>query len=109
MTPEPWEAIILALAVYRACRIIGWDDITRRFRHRITHTSEVAGQDYIGPGADNPRHELMKFLHCPFCVGFWLSIGAYVAWRLEPGATLSVASVLALSAAAGLIAKQLDP
>lgn len=107
--PEPWEALVLALAIYRATRIIGWDSITNWPRMRLTHLPEREGEVYVGPGHDKPRYKLHEFVKCPFCTGWWLSIATMIAYWAWPDATLAVAAVFALSAAAGLIAKRLDP
>lgn len=87
--PKPWEFALLALAVYRCCRIAGWDEITEPIRKRLP-----AG--------------LVHFLSCPWCLGAHLSWMAYLAWRFEPRPTLIVSTVLALSAAVGLITSNLD-
>jgi hypothetical protein len=87
--PKPWEFAVLTLAIYRLCRLAGWDTITEPIRKRL-------------PPA------FVEFLSCPFCFGFWLSVAAYIAWRLEPRPTLIVATVLALSGAAGFVATRPD-
>lgn len=105
--PDPWPALILALAVFRLARLIGWDGITSDLRVRLTRMADTAGTRYVGDGQPRPR--LHEFIHCPFCTGFWIALGLYAAWRVWPDATLGACVVLALSAAGGLIAKQLDP
>ena len=114
MIPSPWEFVLLTLAVYRLCRLIGWDTITRRPRDWAIGASLSPLKPY---DPDNPeqtcirsvkRARLEEFLTCPFCLGFWLSLVAYVAWRLTPRETLVISSVLALSAAVGLLTTSLD-
>lgn len=121
MTPHPWTGVLLALAVYRLCRLIGWDDLPPIARVRAWVTGELVGTS----GSSNARMGLTRepvvemvtykrpllahFLHCSFCVGFWLSLLAYVAWIEWPTATMYVAVPLAVNAAAALLAKNLDP
>lgn len=112
---------MLALAVYRLCRLAGWDTFPPIARARAW----VVGLQVATTGSTNARMGvtneavqqtvtfrrplLAEFLGCAFCLGFWLSVLVVACWRLEPDWTLRVCFVLALSATAGLIAKQLDP
>lgn len=106
-TPDWWEFVLLGLAVYRLSRLVGWDTVTAPLRIRLTRMPDTPGTRYVGPG--QPRPLLAEFVHCPFCTSFWFSVALYAAWCAWPDATLGASSVLALSAAAGLVAKQLDP
>lgn len=121
MIPDAWQAVVLALAVYRLCRLAGWDTFPLVARVR----SWVIGAEYTTEGSPNARMGvtgetvmqrvryrrpfLAELVGCAFCLSFWLGILTYLAWRWEPSATLAVSFPLALSAAAGLIAKRLDP
>lgn len=67
-------------------------------------TSEVAE---VRPAYRRPT--LAHLVHCPFCVGWWLSLAVYGAWLAAPRATLYAMLPFALSGAVGLIAKNLDP
>lgn len=114
MIPTPWVAVVLALGTFRIVRLVGWDDwpYAVRLRHWLGGRNErnqgekVIWNDERGTYT---RPVLMKFLVCPWCVGFWISVGVYVAWKFEPTATLYVLAPFALSAAVGLIAKNWDP
>lgn len=57
-------------------------------------------------GYDRPG--LADLFTCAFCLGFWVSLAFYLAWLAAPKATLVAALPLALSAAVGLAAKNLD-
>lgn len=89
MIPAPWEFALLALAAFRVCRLLAIDEVLEPIRCRLPAP-------------------VLHFLGCPWCLGFWLSVGAYTLWRLEPKATLILAAIFALSAAVGLIAQNLD-
>lgn len=45
-----------------------------------------------------------KLLHCPWCLGWWLSVAVWLAWQAEPHATLVFAVPFAVSAVVGLVA-----
>lgn len=121
MIPHPWPALVLALAAYRAVRLLGWDDFPPIARVRAW----VVGEGAVSRGSHNAQLNLTAekpeitvsyrrplldhFIHCPFCVGAWLSLIVYLAWLAEPRWTLYGAAPFALSGAVGLIAKNLDP
>lgn len=121
MIPPPWVGVVLALAVYRLCRLAGWDDFPPVAKVRAW----VVGEEIVNRGSTNARlgvtdepvlygttfrrPTLEHFLHCPFCLGFWLSVAAYLGWRFEPHWSLTLLAPFALSAAVGLVARNLDP
>lgn len=105
--PNWYTTILLGLAAFRATRLVGWDTITRAWRIRwLTHRAEVDGTVYIGPGAYRPRVD--EFVHCPWCLGFWVSLAWWLGWWAEPRVVGSVAVWFALSAIVGLVAKNWD-
>lgn len=115
MIPSPWIGLVLALATFRLTRLVGWDDLPPVVRARawalgesVTARSRPAGQEDVYVYVYK-RPLLAHFVHCPFCIGFWLSAAVYVAWVFEPRGTLYVAAPFALSAVVGLVAKNLDP
>lgn len=96
MIPSPWVFALLALASFRVWKLIADDSLLDRPRAQVLKRLDG-------------KWEL--FLTCPWCAGFWISLGAYAGWiALGPGrwATgelwLGAATVLAISAATGLIA-----
>lgn len=112
MIPSAWIGVVLALAVYRLTRLAGWDDFPLALRLRARATGQNArgrGRDLYGDGVFYSRPTVRKFLFCPFCVGFWISLAVYVAWLEQPRWTLYALAPFALSAAVGLTAKNLDP
>lgn len=68
-----------------------------------TPSSEV---EYVRPAYSRPT--LAHLVHCPFCLGWWVSLATYVAWLALPTPTLYLAAPFALSGAVGIIAKNLD-
>lgn len=121
MLPSPWVGLVLALAVYRLCRLVGWDDFPPVVRVRawatgcevVTIGSHNARQGLTGEQVERSfryrRATLAHFLSCPFCFGFWAGVCVYVAWLYEPTWVLYGAAPFALSGAVGIISKQLDP
>jgi hypothetical protein len=113
--PSPWVAVVLALAAFRLTRLLGWDDLPPIARARARALGETVNA-YRGRAGepDNyvynyKRPTLAHLVHCAFCLGFWVACAVYVAWLLVPTPTLYVCVALALSAAVGLVAKNLDP
>jgi hypothetical protein len=67
-------------------------------------SSEVAG---VRPAYDRPT--LAHLIHCPFCLGFWVSLAVYGFWLLDARWALYTLFPWALSGLVGLISKNLDP
>ncbi len=96
---------LLALGAFRLTRLAGWDDVTHPARRALLGVTDD-GRPVRGRTA---RWRLAAWAHCPWCVGFWISVAVYAAWRVAPAATLVAMTPLAISALVGLIAKNLDP
>jgi hypothetical protein len=107
-TPSWWAFALLALAVFRAYRLIAEDTILDRPRKWLLRgpldTWEKEGDD---PG-DDYRLDLGIFITCVWCLGWWLSLGVFLLWVWFPTETLFVATPFALSAVVALVAKNLD-
>lgn len=92
--PDWLPLVVLTLAVFRVYRLIADDDIADRPR------------EWVLDKLDDARLEkLDKLITCPWCLGFWLSVLAWVAWLISPGWTVGLALPWALSAAVALVAK----
>lgn len=98
------DLIIIVLAAYRLWMLIAKDSITAGWRHRILGYDDY-GRRNRWPKA---RTKLGEFVHCPWCLGAWLSLLVYVAWRLYPDAAMWVLTPLAISAAVALISVCFD-
>jgi len=61
----------------------------------------------VRPGYSRPT--LAHLVHCPFCLSWWVSLAAYLGWLAAPEPMMYAAAPFALSAAVGLVAKNLDP
>lgn len=130
MLPGGLELVVLALAAFRLTRLIGWDDLPPVARARARLLGETPPAYEVSQPVWSPeleqfvvmgtppddeaepeyRRELLaEMFHCPFCLGFWVSLGTYLAWAAWPGAVFWAAVPLALSGAVGLAAKNLDP
>lgn len=104
MIPAPWQFALLALAAYRAWRLVAIDDITTPLRDRVT------GRVFWDDKTQKHRYKLTldKLIGCPWCLGAWISIAVTVAWWVWPHATLIVCVPFAVSAAVGLVSKNWD-
>lgn len=129
MIPHPWAAVVLALGAYRLTRLIGWDTfppvaVARAWILGETWPGElnrmpddVREVEWMAMLRSDPElaasrtyvHPLLADLvSCPFCLGWWVALATYAAWLWLPTATLYAMSPLALAAAVGLVAKNLD-
>jgi hypothetical protein len=89
------ELIVLALAVYRLCRLIIEDAVTEPLREAVWRRYKPDG----GIG---------YLITCYWCTGFWTSSLVVLAYIIVPVPTMVAALVLALSAVAGIIAARVD-
>lgn len=121
MIPHWFPALVILLGTFRLVRIIGWD----YFPPIVSARDWITGALFVTNGSTNARmgltgepvermvvHRrplLAKLIECAWCLGFWISLLVYLAWRWHPGYTLTVLAPFALSAAVGLLARNLDP
>lgn len=99
--PEPWEAVLLALAAWRIFQLIALDDILDQPRRYLTRL----GKEWEKDGDAIPKEYREKwalFLTCPYCLGFWITAIWWGFWQIWPHGTLVVAGLFALHA--GMIA-----
>lgn len=127
--PSPWEFVLLALAAYRLTRLVGWDDFPPIAQARSWLIGEEWAYDFpmypviqdtadiediptvTEPGEGEHRYRrplLAHLIFCPFCVGFWISLGIYLGWVWGQDWALAVYTPFAVSGVVGLIAKNLD-
>ncbi len=113
--PPIYQFALLALAAYRIWRLLAEDEILEWPRRYLVRLPQTWDEGDSIPRAY--RNKLADFLTCPWCLGFWVSLGSYVGWMLTLGDTPdSVSDVFvalgiwfALSAVVGIIRSQLDP
>jgi hypothetical protein len=134
--PRPWLFILVALATYRVVRLVGWDDLTTgwrawyggmsdaEYRQWNPVLNEIVEKDldpwqqefsgktltFKGPPFTPTQWYLAKMVRCPWCLGFWASLLAAIAWWIIAGGTIAWIPLvaLALSATVGFLAKNLD-
>lgn len=61
----------------------------------------------VRPAYDRPT--LAHLVHCPFCLGWWISLATWLAWLAGGDWTLLALTPWAISGAVGVVAKNLDP
>lgn len=98
------NALILALGAYRLWMLLAKDTITKPWRTRFL--------GYEDNGARNrwphPHRRTAEFVHCPWCLGFWISLACVAAYYEWPHATRLALAPFALSAALALISVCFD-
>jgi Protein of unknown function (DUF1360) len=96
--PRATDLVILWLGTYRLWWLIAKDALTEPWRTRLL--------GYEDTGARNrwPREHkrLGEFVHCPWCLGFWIGLVAVVAYAAWPHATRWVLLPFAVSTLVGL-------
>lgn len=111
-----------ALAAYRLTKLVTDDVLTAELRDAavlraygragrgltVDGTEPYPGQwaDAVGNDSDPPK--LAVLVTCPWCASFWLGLLVVAFRRLVPRAWGPLADALAFSAAAGLVAENLQ-
>lgn len=96
--PEPYALILLALASFRVWRLLAWDTILGPYREWLIGRSDGGSRPLIV--GRRYRQTLDEFAHCPWCLGFWVTVAWWVAW-LCTDYTLVAAVPWAISALVG--------
>lgn len=116
--PTGWQFVLLALAAFRVTRLVGWDDITDKLRHKLLSkpvmiTRTVGGEPTRSrtPVPDRVwrTNVVARMVRCPWCLGWWVCLAWWAAWIVWPHGTLIAATPWALAALVGLVSKNLDP
>lgn len=85
------EFLILSLASFRLTRFFLADSLFDPIRNRIW--------DRFDPATTRIGY----LFTCPWCLGFWISLGLFFCYTIVPLPTMWVGYVLALSAVVGLL------
>lgn len=80
--------------MFRIYRLIAEDDILDGPRDRLLDKLE-----------EERLEKLDALITCPWCLGFWLSVLAWLVWLLSPSWTVGLALPWALSATVAFLAK----
>ncbi len=92
------EFVVLALACFRVTRLIVLDTITDPLRDLTVYRLPDSG--FAG--------YVKVLFDCPWCVGFWVSIGGVIAWAIDSEVTWWLSLPFAISSIVGLLARNLD-
>lgn len=108
--------LVDGLAVYRATRLVTSDSLTADVRERVLQLAyRRDGRKLAEPNPSRDKGEtphddpappkLAVLVTCPWCVGFWFTIGAVVWRRSSPGSWGMFAEAAAISTLVGLTAE----
>lgn len=108
--PNWYELLLLTGASFRIWRLLAADSIldrprdwlTRSYEYETASPSTREQEEAISAGY---REGLDKFIHCPWCFGFWVIAAVWIAWLIFPTETLIVSAPLAIGTLVGLVAK----
>lgn len=99
-----FDLLVLTLAAYRLWMLAAKDTITQPWRVRFL--------GYSDDGSRNrwPRSHkrIAEIVHCPWCLGFWLSLAAVACFYEWPHATRWILLPFAVSAGLALISVCFD-
>lgn len=89
MIPTWWGFTLLGLAAYRTWRLVAEDTILDKPRARL-------------------RLDESELVTCPWCLGAWIAVAWWGAWKLWDEPVMVVAVPFALSALVGVVAMAVD-
>lgn len=100
--PNWYEFILLSLAAFRTFRLIAADTILDGPRERIIKRAswQLPSGEY--------RKKLDEWAHCPWCMGFWITLAWWGFWLITERWSIILAVPWALSAVVALVAVNLD-
>lgn len=100
--PNWYELILLSLAAFRTFRLIAADTILDGPRERIIQRAawQLPNGKY--------RKKLDEWVHCPWCMGFWVSLIWWGFYLITPEWSVRLAVPWAISAVVALVAVNLD-
>lgn len=106
MTIQAFLALLaIALCAYRVTRVVTDDTISQSFRAWVWRLAyRTAGYDSLREGTVQVRRSWLgekayQLVSCPFCLGWWVTIGVFVAWFGWPR---TARDVVRLGAAIGM-------
>lgn len=101
------DLVILVFGAYRFWMLLAKDAITQPWRQRLLGYNDDGSRNrWRTPGSG--RKTLAEFVHCPWCLGFWLSLAAVAAYHEWPHATRWILLPFAVSALVALAAVTFD-
>lgn len=98
-----------ALSVYRLTRLVTTDAIMQPARDAVGRRAVVRvphGDSSYPAAGRKPWPFLADLMRCDWCVSMWIGFGVMAARRLAPDVWQPVATALAFSTVAGLIAER---
>lgn len=100
--PDWWEFTLVSLAALRTWRLLGADVLLDRPRDWLTR------RDRFESNPGTYRRGLDEWLHCPWCLGFWVTLLWWAAWFVWPAAVGFAAIPFAASAVVALVVQTYD-
>ena len=103
--PGPFEFVLMALATFRASRLVAYDKIFSGERAPFTRTApDVSGTGKTTvPRGHGSRHAIGELIACPVCNGTWIAAALLYGLRLLPGPTRALVTIFAAAGANELL------
>jgi hypothetical protein len=96
------DLVLLWLGTYRVWWLVANDALTEGLRDRFIGYSLGDDGKYHRNRWPTPRKRLGEFVHCPWCLGFWIGLAVVVAYAAWPHGTRWVMLPFAISSLVGL-------
>lgn len=94
--PSALEVVLLAAAAWRIWHLVAEDTILERPRRWLFRQGDEWEKDG-DPVPDDYRFGVHEFVQCPFCMGFWVSLGWVGFYALWPEGAVWAALPFALN------------
>lgn len=115
MIPPLYQFLLLSLIAYRAWHLLAEDEILETPRRHLVRLPNDWNEGSPIPLAY--REKLASFINCPWCLGAWTSLLAYIGWMATVGQWpnsvsdffIAIGIWFAISCVVGLIRSKLDP
>jgi len=103
---EPWQFIIVALCAYRLTRFFVFDSMlgaNLESHSKFSQWLDVFAYNADGTDKSWVRGKFADLLVCPYCLGFWLSLGGWAAWTWGPSWVPYVVTAWAVAGAQSML------
>ena len=117
VVPSATGLVLIALATYRAARFFAADSLWAVPRQRLyrwawddEHPDVL--DDGVGTFVPHSRGPVRSYVYelatCQWCLGVWLAVGFYAAWRWGGNVSHAIIAVLAIAGGQGFLVSRGD-
>ncbi len=99
------DLVTIALATFRAGRLVAFDRVSEPLRGAVTETVTDefnAGENVVAAGT-GARKAIGELVSCPTCVGTWVAAGLVYGLQIAPGPTRLAAATIGVAGLAEML------